>query len=591
MTARESSSERGDLRVLRRLLGLAATQRSAIALAALAILIAGGSVLALGRGLAWLIDRGLAAGVAATLDLALLGLLATILVLAGATFLRAWLVASLGERIAATLRDDVFANVLRQSPAFFETTRVGEVVSRIIGDASLLQSILGSSFSMALRNVVLVAGGLAMMIATSAKLTLVALLAVPVAVVPILIFGRRVRAMSRASQDRLADLGADIEETIGAVRVVQAFGREAYERRGFAEILARSVATAELRNRARAALAASVIVLVFSAIGLVLWIGGHDAITGRLSAGELSAFVFFAVLVAGSAGSLGEFVGDLQRAAGAAERLFALRDAAPTITAPAIVQTLPIPPRGALAFENVTFRYPARPERAALLDFETRIAPGETVAIVGPSGAGKSTLFALALRFYDPSSGTIRFDGIDIARCDPAALRARIALVPQEPAIFAGDVATNIRYGHLDADDAAIRAAAEAAQAAEFIDRLPQGMATSLGERGHRLSAGQRQRLAIARAILRDPALLLLDEATSALDAESERAVQHALDRLLGTRTTLVIAHRLATVRRADRILVLDQGRLVEEGAHDALVARGGLYARLAALQFSDPSA
>jgi ATP-binding cassette subfamily B protein len=367
---------------------------------------------------------------------------------------------------------------------------------------------------------------------------------------------------------------------------VQAFGREPERVAAFDARVEVSVAAAHRRNRARAALAAVVILLVFGAIGVVLWVGGHDAIAGRLSAGQLSAFVFYAVVVAGSVGSISEFLGDLQRAAGAAERLFELLDARPDLPVPATPLVLPAPARGELAFERVTFRYPSRPEQRALDEVDFRVAPGETVAVVGPSGAGKSTLLQLALRFRDPSAGRVLLDGVDAARCDPAALRARIALVPQEPVVFSADVAANIRFGRPDASDGELRAAAEAAQAAEFIARLPQGYATHLGEKGMRLSVGQKQRIAIARAILRDPALLLLDEATSALDAESERLVQRALERLAHGRSTLVVAHRLATVRRADRILVLEAGRLVEQGRHDELLRAGGLYARLAQLQF-----
>lgn len=572
--------------VLRRLFAFVRPYRGRVALAAIALTVAAGTVLTFGALLRWLVDQGFAAGEAHRLDQALAALLATVLVLAVATFARAYFVSWLGERVAADLRNAVFTNVIRLSPGFFEMTRTGEVLSRLTTDTTVLQVVVGSSASMAVRNVLLVVGGVAMMAVTSLKLTALALLVVPVVVAPIILFGRRVRALSRASQDRIGDVGADIDERINAVRTVQAFNREADESDRFRTLVEAAFVAAIRRSLARAALAAVVIVLVFSAIGVVLWIGGHDAIAGRISPGDLSAFIFYAVIVAGSVGSISEFAADLQRAAGASERLFELLDARPAVVAPAKPQRLPTPARGAVALEKVTFHYPTRPERAALRDVTFTVAPGETVALVGPSGAGKTTVFQLLLRFYDPEHGRVLMDGVDIARADPAEVRARIGLVPQDPVIFATDVATNIRYGRPDASDAEVRAAAEAAQALEFIERLPQGFATNLGERGVRLSGGQRQRIAIARALLRDPALLLLDEATSALDAESERLVQQALERLMATRTVIVIAHRLATVKRADRILVLDEGRLVASGTHDQLVAQGGLYARLAALQF-----
>ncbi|MBV8535594.1 MAG: ATP-binding cassette domain-containing protein [Alphaproteobacteria bacterium] len=589
--ATPASPTRRDYRALRRLLGFVRPYRLQVSAALVALVIAASTVLVFGAGLRWLIDRGFAAGDPALLDQALIGLLAVIAVLAASTYGRSYLVSWLGERVTADIRRAVFDNLVRLSPGFYETTRTGEVLSRLSTDTTVVQTIVSSSASQALRNILLFVGGTVMMAVTSPKLTGLVFVVVPLVVSPIIIFGRRVRGLSRESQDRLGDAGADIDETLNAIRTVQAFNREAADAERVGRRIEAAFEAAISRSRTRSLLAAVVILLVFSAVGAILWIGGHDAIAGRISAGELSAFVFYAVVVAGSVGIISEFTADVQRAAGAAERLFELLDAAPAIAAPADPVTLPVPARGAIAFERVSFRYPSRPEQLALADFDLAIAPGERIAFVGPSGAGKTTVFNLLLRFYDPEGGVVRLDGVELQRADPAEIRARIGIVAQDATIFAADVIDNIRYGRPGATDAEVRRAADAAAATEFIERLPQGYRTYLGERGVRLSGGQRQRIAIARALLRDPAVLLLDEATSALDAESERLVQQALDRVMDGRTVLIIAHRLATVLKAQRIAVLDHGRLVALGDHAALLRQGGLYARLAALQFVDPAA
>jgi ATP-binding cassette subfamily B protein len=575
-----------NFRVLSRLGAFLWPYRARMALAFVALTLAAGAVLGLGSALRWLIDAGFASGNAGLLDAALWGLIGFVLLLAAATYARSYLVTWLGERVTADLRKAVFASTLRLSPAFFETTRTGEVLSRLTADTTAIQTIVGSTASMALRNVLLMLGGGAMMAITAPGLATITLAVVPFVVAPIVLFGRKVRALSRESQDRLGDVGADIDETLNAVRTVQAFGREAADGARFDGRVEEAFGANARRAAARSALIALVMLLVFGAVGFVLWFGGHGAVRGEITVGQLSAFVFYAIVVASSVGAISEFMADLQRAAGASERLFELLDAVPDIRAPAVPVAFPSPARGAVAFENVTFHYPSAPDRPALENLAFSVAPGETVALVGPSGAGKTTVFQLLLRFYDPQAGAVRLDGVDLRAADPADARARIGFVPQEPTIFAADVLENIRYGRTGASDAEVMAAARAAYVDEFVERLPQGWQTYLGERGVRLSGGQRQRIAIARALVRDPALLLLDEATSALDAESERYVQAALEKLGQGRTVLAIAHRLATVVRADRLIVLDRGRKIAEGPHARLVAQGGLYARLAALQF-----
>ncbi|MCH6577180.1 MAG: ATP-binding cassette domain-containing protein [Proteobacteria bacterium] len=558
----------------------------AVAGALVALSVAAGTVLVMGLGLRRLVDEGFASGDTALLDGALLALLVVIVVLAGATYARFYLVSWLGERVVGDIRQAVFGHVIGLSPGFFELTRTGEVLSRITTDTTLLQVLVGSTAPIALRNLLLLIGGVVMLAVTSAKLMAFVVLVVPLVVAPIVLIGRWVRRLSRTSQDRVADVGAHVEESLNAVRTIQAFCHEAIDRARFDERVEAAFTVAVRRVRVRAALTALVIVLVFGAVGTILWIGGHDVMAGSISAGELSAFVFYAVVVAGAAGAISEVVGELQRAAGASERLIDLLATKSDITAPARPVALPSPALGEVRFDDVTFHYPSRPDAPALVDFTLEIEPGEKVALVGPSGAGKTTVMQVLLRFYDPSSGRIMLDGVDLRDADPAEVRARMGLVPQDPVIFAANGWENIRYGRPEADDEEVRAAAEAAAAAEFLDQLPDGFDSYLGEKGVRLSGGQRQRIAIARAILRDPAVLLLDEATSALDAESERLVQGAIERLMADRTTIVIAHRLATVLKVGRIVVMDRGRIVASGSHEQLTEEGGLYARLAALQF-----
>ncbi|HZX80991.1 MAG TPA: ABC transporter transmembrane domain-containing protein [Lysobacter sp.] len=534
------------------------------------------------------IDHGFASGTTDAIDSAFLPLLGVALLLALGTAARFFFVSVLGERVVADLRDRLYGHLLGLDAAFHDRTRSGELVSRLSADTELLRGLVASTMSVALRSVVTVVGSLVMLFATSPRLASYALVGIPLAVAPIVIGARRLRKIARASQDRIADANAVAAETLGAVSTVRAHAREPYERGRFGAALASAVATARKRIGAQAIVTAVAISLVFGAITLVLWLGAHDVVAGRMSGGTLAQFVLYALVGGGSIGALAEVWNELQRATGGMGRIAELLDETPRVLAPATPRALPVPVRGAIDFEHVDFAYPAEPDRFVLRDFSLSVRPGETVALVGPSGAGKSTVFSLLLRFHDPSSGAIRLDGLPIRELDPADLRGAMALVAQHPTLFAASVRENVRYGRLAADEAAIDDAIRAAHAADFVHALPQGLDTAVGERGARLSGGQQQRIAIARAVLRDAPVLLLDEATSALDAQSEAAVQQALDELMDGRTTLVVAHRLATVLKADRIVVMDAGRIVAEGSHAELMAQGGLYAELARLQFID---
>ena len=560
-----------------------------IAVALIALLLAAGATLWIPLVFKQVIDHGFADHAAGrSVTHYFVELFAVIIVLALSSASRFYFVSWLGERTVADVRIAVQRNLLRLAPRWFEENRPSEIASRLTADTAVVEVVVGTTLSVAIRNLLVGFGGLIYLFALAPRLALWLVIGIPVVIIPIVLLARRVRAYSRSSQDRIADVGAIATETLGAMKIVQAFGQEQREAGRFSSAVDAGFAAARRRFGIRAVLTAMVIFLVFGAISLILFDAVHLVAKGQLSGGSLAAFVFYAALVAGAFQSLSDVYGDLLRASGAAGRLAELLAEQPEIAAPAHPVALPDPARGGIVFDAVTFHYPTRPDTAALRDFSLAVAPGETVAVVGPSGAGKSTLFQLVERFYDPQHGIIRLDGVALPEADPAAIRARIAMVPQETVIFGASARDNLRYGRWDASDAAIWAAAEGANAAGFLRALPDGLDTFLGEGGARLSGGQRQRVAIARALLRDAPVLLLDEATSALDAESERLVQEALERLMQDRTTLVIAHRLATVRAAERIIVMDEGRIVETGTHATLIAESGLYARLASLQFSE---
>lgn len=581
-----AAASRRNLRPLRLLIPYVVRYRWRAAAALVALLIASVATLVVPIAFRRMIDFGFSADRIALINQYFSVMLAIAAVLALASAARYYLVTSLGERVVADLRETVFAHITRLSSSFFDQAKTGELVSRLAADTTQMKSAVGASVSIALRNLVLFFGAAVMMVITSPRLSLFVLLAIPVIVFPLVAFGRAVRRRSRTAQDTLADASAYAAELIGATRILHAFTNETMAAGRFGAAVERAFQAALQSIKARAVLTAIIIFLATGSVITILWVGAQDVIAGDMTPGRLGQFVLFAVFAASGLGQLSEVWGEISQAAGSAERLAELLAVEPEIRAPAQPVALPMPPRGEVSFDQVSFAYPTRPDTTVLDDISFAVKQGEKIAIVGPSGAGKSTIFHLLLRFYDPRQGRIAFDGVNIDQADPAELRKRIALVPQDSVVFAASVRDNIRFGRLDATDAEVARAAEQALVSEFIARMPQGLDTQIGERGITLSGGQRQRIAIARAILRDAPLLLLDEATSSLDAGSERLVQEALSRLMQDRTTLVIAHRLATVLSCDRILVLDQGRIVEQGTHASLSAAGGLYARLARLQF-----
>ena len=589
--AEKNTTERpkgSSLKPLRSLVPFILAYRGTLIAAFIALLVASAALLALPVALRYLIDNGFATNDVGTINRYFGWFFAAAAMFGGFAAVRYYLVSWLGERVVADIRTEVYDRVVRMDPTFFETTRTGEVLSRLTADTTLVQSVSGVSLSIALRTTVNLLGGLVMLALTSVTLTMYILMGIPVVIVPMIIVGRRIRRQSRTTQDRVADTSGLADETLNAIQTVQAFTLEPLQSERYSRAVAESFKAAIRRVRTRAFLTALGITMVFGAITVILWMGSRSVLDGSMTGGELAQFLMYSMFVGSSAAGLSEVWGEVQRGAGAMERLSELLVARPAIRAPEKPAALPARVSGRISFKNLKFHYPSRPDQAALEDFSLDIEPGETVAIVGPSGAGKSTSFQMLLRFYDPESGSVEIDGIDISQLSPSDLRKQIGLVPQDTVLFGDSARENIRYGNPEADDFAVEQAAVAAAADEFINALPDGFDTFLGERGTRLSGGQRQRVAIARAILKDPPILLLDEATSSLDAESERLVQMALEGLMKDRTTLVIAHRLATVKKVDRIVVMDEGRIAAVGNHDELMQSSELYAKLAKLQFGD---
>jgi len=577
---------KSDITTLWSLLPYLRPYRLQVALATVALVFTSSAVLAMGAALRYLVDEGLSKGNSELLDRGFFILMGVVLLLALASYTRYYLVSWVGEHVIADIRNAVYRHLIDLHIGFFETARVGDLLSRLTTDTTLLQTLIGSSISVAMRNALMFFGGIILLLITSPRLTFYVVLMMPLVVLPIILLGKRVRALTRETQNKIGEVNTHAEETISAIRTVQALALEDYEKSQFADHIRTALIVSLSRIRKRAALTAIVIALVFGAVVTVLWFGGRDVLAGHISAGDLSAFVFYSVVVAGAVGAISEVMADLQRAAGAAERISEVLALTPDIRSPSAAIPIQDGPSARVVFDAVSFTYPARLEKPAIQNFSLDIEPGSTVALAGPSGAGKTTIFQLLLRFYDPDSGTLSINGVDMKRIGLPELRGMIGIVPQDPIIFSGTARDNIRLGNLDAGDDDILRAAEVASALEFLQRLPQGLDTHLGEKGVQLSGGQKQRIAIARAVIRNPRILLLDEATSALDSENERHIQQALARITQGRTTFVIAHRLSTIIQADRIVLMNEGRIERTGTHQELLAASPLYARLAELQF-----
>jgi ATP-binding cassette subfamily B protein len=578
---RNSTTEKAEVVKLRPLLPYLYPYKNYIIGAVVALIITSSSVLGLGKGMGYLIDEGIGGNNPNLLNIALMILILITALLAVGTYARFFLITYAGERVIADIRRDIYQHILNMSPEFFEKTKAGDILSRITIDTTLLQAVVGSSLSVALRNTLMLIGGTALLIQTSPKLALIVAVVVPIVVVPIIILGRKLRILSKDYQDKIATISSHAEESINGIKTIQAFVREGLENKLFAGDVDESLKSALKRIRLRSLLTAIVIMFVFGAVAFVLWIGGHDVLSGQMSPGKLSSFIFYSVLVAGATGSISEVVGDLQRAAGAAERISELFCTEPSVKETIAPVKMPKKIKGDIGFDNVTFTYPSHPEKASLKNFSLDIKSGETIALVGHSGAGKSTVFQLLLRFYESLHGEIKIDSINIADLKLKDLRGLFGLVPQDPVIFSNSAYNNILFGNPEADENAVKKAAKAAAATEFIEDLSEGFDTFLGEKGVRISGGEKQRIAIARTFLKDPKILLLDEATSALDIENEKIVQKAFHDLMKNRTTIVIAHRLSTVQKADRIVVMDNGEIKEIGSHDDLIKKKGLYAKL----------